>query len=106
MNSLNITWAIVKASKGQATKRDLSIIVKKADREMAGCLMSIGGENVIAIYFPNREKAQTAFGKVNGLFKKYEVTLITDKQFGLIDTTKDVMEVATSKQKAEAFILK
>ncbi|MGJ1432880.1 hypothetical protein ACR79M_14995 [Sphingobacterium spiritivorum] len=99
MNPLHITWAVLKATKGQATKRDLAILAKDTSASIFTC----NNESLIMIYFTTQEKAKAAFVGLGKLNKEYIVTFITDKQFGMIDLTKDILNVATEKQKLESF---
>ena len=103
ISGYTITWAIITACKGKNTKRDLNKMYKSG-------LTSISGSHFMGkpflCHFPSKEIAVERLSKVSGLFKEYNVILITDKQYGLSSYNSDILDVATKKQKSETFKIK
>ena len=99
LSAYTITWAVITACKGKNTKRDLNIMHR------AGLLIS-GSHfqgNPFMCHFATKESAIEKISKISGLYKPYNVILITDKQFGMSSFNGDITAVATTKQLKESF---
>ena len=97
INSLNASWAILKPLNGVATKKD---------RKVCGEILLSGKRaERITVFSASKEGLGKKLKNLKGkLGKAYEVTVITDKQFGNLQNW-NVDEIATSKQKEERYIL-
>jgi hypothetical protein len=102
LSAYTITWAVIDACKGKNSKRDLNIMFRCG-------LATISGSHFLGkpfmCHFPTKESAIEKLSKVTGLNKKYNVLLITDKQFGMSSFNSDITAVATNKQLSESFTI-
>ena len=98
INSYKNVWMFLIPKKGIARNSDVS---KKISRDMFKSYL----------YFNdlNKEAALESLKKIKGtLSKEYNVLIISDKQFGLIEKdfcrqTDNLMEIATTQQKNNIF---
>jgi len=101
LNPYTITWVILIPTKGIATKKDASLTFHR------GMFKSY-----LACHSGNLENAKNKVQDLKGMLsKEYKVLFITDKQFGMIEIdfkndTNNLMDIATSKQKSEMFLIK
>ncbi len=91
LNPFVITWAILTPIKGKPTKRD-------AQNGFGRC------GNVLARHAANIDNAKESVKSLK-LNKKYTLTFITDKQFGLVGKDLDFSKVFTAKQISEQTII-
>ena len=101
LNPYKITWAIFTPIKGRVTKKDLNTFFRQGIYSY--CKNS--DINEITAHFPTKEKAIETIKKVKNLSKNYEVILITDKQFGMVNWKESVKTVATKKQLQGRFFI-
>ncbi len=95
LSAYNIFWAIATPVTGKATKADLRIAAKNGFTSFGNHFIRHSGNLEIL-----KEKCQMKLGKA------YRITIITDKQFGMIDgRTKDVLAVATTLQKEQSYTI-
>ena len=101
LNPYEITWAIFTPIKGKVPKKDLTAFFS------AGVYTSCKriDFNEFTAYFSTKEKALETIKKIKNLSKKYEVVLITDKQFGMVNWKESVKTVATKKQLQDRFFI-
>ena len=100
LNPYQITWSILIPVSGKATKKDLSIIAKSGIYSISSNL-----NNEFFFHSADKEKAIEKAKNIKGLSKKYEVVMITDKQFGNVDVFKSFRLSATKKQLQERFFI-
>lgn len=102
-SSYPMTWGILFPYKGRTTKRDLNVIYRCGIWTVA---RSYFEDRPFVCHFPNKEAAITALKKVTGLFKEYDVLMITDAQFKQSSWNAYIQGIATSRQKKEIFVIK
>lgn len=104
MNALNpykITWFTLIPLKGVVTLRD-QVKVDSLNK-----WYSRKGRLQIDVPSYNKQKALDKLDALKGkLSKPYRVYVYTDKQFGMRKGMSNVIDVLTTKQKEESFILK
>lgn len=98
-----ISWAILTAVKGQATKRDLNIVNKSM---ITGANYKFEEGKVFLAHGKDKATILKRLSEISGLNKGYKVTIITDKQFGSIKWNTNPITVATAKQLSETFLVK
>lgn len=101
LNPYIIKWAILVPVTGKATKKDENIVYKIG--------MGFRNQKTNEIYFvaANKDAMSTKLARLKGkLTKEYRVTIITDKQLGLVKSEEGFLSVATDLQKANSFIIK
>ena len=101
LNPYKITWAILTPIKGKIAKKDLTTFLKEG---VYTCCKRLDFNEVTA-YFSTKEKALKTLKKVKNLSKNYEVILITDKQFSMVNWKESVKTVATKKQLQDRFFI-
>ena len=101
LNPYKITWAIITPIKGKVTKKDLTTFIKSGVYIYCEKM----DLNEVTAYFITKEKALKTLKKVKNLSKNYEVILITDKQFSLLNWNESVKTVATKKQFRDRFFI-
>ena len=101
LNAYKITWAFLIPTSGIATKKDSNSTFQR------GMFKSY-----LAAFSGNKDAAIKKVKELKGtLSKEYNVLFITDKQFGMIqqdfkNQSHNLMDVATTKQKSEMFIIR
>lgn len=106
LNPYKVTFAVLKPVKGPATK---------ADQVKSGFMRDLTNQ-FLSMHAPDLVSAKKKVNSLKGkLSKDYEVFFITDKQFGNIKIvykngkmtySKSYVDVATTKQLSEKFLLK
>lgn len=100
LNPYTITWFTLIPLKGVVTIRDQM----KAD--YLSKWHSRKGIRELNVHNANKEKALTKLATLKGkLSKPYRVYVYTDKQFGRRKEMSNVIDILTTKQKEDSFIL-
>lgn len=99
LNRYKITWAIFTPISGKFFKKNRNEIFKSVHT-----ISKRNEVNEAFAHFPSKERAMELISKVK-TSKKFKVTLITDKQFGMSNWNDSLLNFATKKQLENSFTI-